>query len=509
VLGERFAVEALGELLGDPVTVRDWLETLADREVLERPDGERTSGAPEFLFRHALLRESAYAQLDPADCARHHAAAAAWLERRPAPDPIAVAEHWERAGDAPRSVSWLATAAEAAWDAFDLETGRRVIARGYALGATGVDRGRLRLVERWSTESAVRAFECASEAASSLPEGSDRWVQAVGQAFFAGVEIGRPEARDHLASLLRYVEQPIARTPRVAYALYAAASGTILVGQTQVTDRLVHAFDDPGTGADADPFFEIFRIHAALLGKRFSRFTLEGVASNIRILPALAEAARTPRGRYQAYYALGYTFDMLGDWRGALSAYREALRYDTMFPGFTTCFIAHALAQLGDVAGALSVLSGHPPARGVQALYLEFFRGWVLYIGGRLKEAEAVATALTSALAPFPVLVALGDNVKTAAALDRNAPAQALEHAEHGLPLPGITPDIWFGLSLHRVRALSQLGRDAEARVVLREARDRLFALRDTIEDPTYRARYVDAFPEARELVRLADEWFG
>ncbi len=64
------------------------------------------------------------------------------VARRPAPDPIAVAEHWERAGDAPRAVSWLATAAEAAWDASDLDTGRRMIARGYALGATGVDRGR-------------------------------------------------------------------------------------------------------------------------------------------------------------------------------------------------------------------------------------------------------------------------------------------------------------------------------------------------------------------------------
>jgi eukaryotic-like serine/threonine-protein kinase len=503
VLGERFAVEALLELVGDGASAREWLETLADREVLERPGGERTGGAPEFLFRHALLRESAYAQLDPGDRTGHHASAAAWLERQSTPDPIAIAEHWERGGDNQRAVTWLATAAEAAWDAFDWQGGRKLLARAAALGGTSIDRGRLLLVEHWCTKDAARAFECAAEAVELLPEGTNRWVQAVGQAFFVGVEIGRPEALQHLMKLLQYVERPIERDPRVAYALYVATAATTYGGHLDVARRLAGAFGEGDSGGE-DPLFDILRMNAIVFEKIYSNQTLEGVVPATRLLPALAQTMRTRRGRYQAHFALASAWALLAAWPEAIASYSAALDDDTMTPGFTASTLARVLARTGEVDRALSLLSQYAGGRGFQGLQVEVIRAWVLHFAGRLQEADERAHAIADKVAALQPFAAACDLVKSSAALERGESERSLELAEEGLSRPGVIADVWAGLNLCRVRALLALGRDEDAIAVLRVARDHFFALRDTIEDPLHRARYIEAFPEARELVRLA-----
>lgn len=61
------------------------LEALVERELLVRRPGSRFPGEEELAFRHALLREGAYAMLTEEDRALGHRLAGEWLEARDEP----------------------------------------------------------------------------------------------------------------------------------------------------------------------------------------------------------------------------------------------------------------------------------------------------------------------------------------------------------------------------------------------------------------------------------------
>jgi class 3 adenylate cyclase/tetratricopeptide (TPR) repeat protein len=90
VLGLRVTVSgliAVGQATGhgDPEVVREAVETLVDRRLLEpvaHEGGTGNGGADDrsFRFGHTLVRDVAYAGLAKAERARRHAAAAAWFQ---------------------------------------------------------------------------------------------------------------------------------------------------------------------------------------------------------------------------------------------------------------------------------------------------------------------------------------------------------------------------------------------------------------------------------------------
>jgi class 3 adenylate cyclase/tetratricopeptide (TPR) repeat protein len=99
VLGQRFSLELLRRLLGDP----DYDCKALLTENLVRPMGE------EFLFAHALIWESTYLSLVGDDKRRWHASAADWFA---AADPALAAEHLDRAGDPRAAAAYLSAARE-------------------------------------------------------------------------------------------------------------------------------------------------------------------------------------------------------------------------------------------------------------------------------------------------------------------------------------------------------------------------------------------------------------
>ncbi|HEX8113427.1 MAG TPA: AAA family ATPase, partial [Kofleriaceae bacterium] len=110
--------------------VGELLATLVEQEVLiERRDG-RFPGERELAFRHALLRESAYATLTAEDRRLAHRLAGEWLEQRGEGDPMVLAGHFERGGQSARAAEFYLRAAEQALHVRDPEG---VIARA-ALG---------------------------------------------------------------------------------------------------------------------------------------------------------------------------------------------------------------------------------------------------------------------------------------------------------------------------------------------------------------------------------------
>jgi predicted ATPase len=94
VFGEVFWVEGAAALLGGAEhapRARERLRELVAREVVVRRDGGRFPQQEEFAFRHALLREGAYAMLTSEDRALGHRLAAEWLEQQGEPDMLAHA----------------------------------------------------------------------------------------------------------------------------------------------------------------------------------------------------------------------------------------------------------------------------------------------------------------------------------------------------------------------------------------------------------------------------------
>ncbi|MDH5673185.1 MAG: AAA family ATPase [Myxococcales bacterium] len=183
VLGDRFWVGALAEILGWPaIEVQMTLEPLADAELIERRGGSRFEGEVEYDFAHALVREASQATLQASDSPALHLGAARWLRAHGEPDASVLAEHF-RLGDLNAEASiWYGRAAEQALLANDLEGVLRHADSALGCGADGAYAGRMASLKgeacNWKGEH-ERAFGCVEQAMSLLRPGSDHWAEAL------------------------------------------------------------------------------------------------------------------------------------------------------------------------------------------------------------------------------------------------------------------------------------------------------------------------------------------
>jgi hypothetical protein len=156
VFGEVFWTGAVAALLGttNPADLGAWLEDLARRELVSFAPSRRYPGEREYVFRHGLVREAAYAMLTEADRTTGHRLAGDWLERMGENDALMMADHFEKGGEPRRAVPWLVQAAQAGMSAVGRVALKEAIAhlrKGLALTAqlpVSVERDRLELSVR-------------------------------------------------------------------------------------------------------------------------------------------------------------------------------------------------------------------------------------------------------------------------------------------------------------------------------------------------------------------------
>jgi hypothetical protein len=180
IFGERFSRDGIDALVGAAADVDEALQELLAEELVSK---STEAGEGRFSFRHALVREAAYALLTDDDRARGHAAAASFLERAGSHDPLLLAEHHERGGDVGRAARWLRRAAELAVEGNDMVS---AIAHARRAERWTTDRsalGALALVvaeaETWLGRR-QEARDAGSRASELLSEGSSEWLQAAG-----------------------------------------------------------------------------------------------------------------------------------------------------------------------------------------------------------------------------------------------------------------------------------------------------------------------------------------
>jgi tetratricopeptide (TPR) repeat protein len=176
VFGESFTRDGAAALVGEPLAreIDDILERLVDAEIIVR------RAEAELAFRHALVREAAYAMLTDEDRRLGHGLAAAWLTAHGEDDALLLAQHHDRAGDTASAIGSYARAARQAFEKNDFDAALVRAQRAIDLGAAEVVLGEAHAVRgkalaalgRWvEAETALAAaLECPSPAAERRME---------------------------------------------------------------------------------------------------------------------------------------------------------------------------------------------------------------------------------------------------------------------------------------------------------------------------------------------------
>lgn len=161
ILGQRFGLEALTSLLGDPDYRPDALLT----QRIVRPEGNR------YLFNHALLRDAIYASLLTSQRHELHRQAADWYRQR---DPLLTARHLDLA-QAPDAAEAYLTASQDAVHRFDFPQALWLAVRGGNISHDPALTARLQIqqgdlqLQSGAISEANHAFEAAHQAACDNP----------------------------------------------------------------------------------------------------------------------------------------------------------------------------------------------------------------------------------------------------------------------------------------------------------------------------------------------------
>ncbi|MEP7124884.1 MAG: protein kinase [Byssovorax sp.] len=525
VFGERFSKAGLAALLGGERhadEAGDWLTTLASRELVGAASIAPGSADPQYAFRHAIVREAAYATLTEEDRVLGHRLAGEWLERTGYADAATMAEHFLRGAEPGRAIRWYVRAAEQALEANDLAAAIERARRGAECGAAGALLGDLRLIEAeasvWRGDLAL-AEERAVEASRLLTEGSIAWYRAIRQVSIAAGKLGafaRVEAWAKTATAATPV--PGAEGARVA-CLSFCATDLVFAGRTGAADGLIaelaQAMGDPS------PFAP--HVIAALEQLRGVRAAYAGdiAASVAGFAAALAafERAGDRRDACAVRANLGVAYIELGDYAGAEEMLRAAAAVaDRM--GLTDVGLS-ALQNLGHV---LAYRSQFPEARRVELRALEGFRALgdprmegvarmylaeIAYFSGDLDVAEQEGRAAVGVLEVAPPLRASALALLARALLGLRRVDEALTLAREATRILEALGGVEEGESLVRLvhaEALAASGDHVASAAALAGARKRLLARADRISDSTWRSRFLEGVRDNARTLSLTNQ---
>lgn len=186
VFGEYFTAAGVGSLLPHRSDIDQAIEHLVDEEIF------RAAGDG-FAFRHALVREAAYALLTEEDRRAAHALAGEHLERLGDGEPAVIAKHFELGARKHDAATWYARAAEHALVRNDLAATLDYAAHAQRGTLDTTQLGALDLmiaeVQMWRSDLPA-AREAGLRALSRLPEGSVNWLIAAGLLITTSGQLG-------------------------------------------------------------------------------------------------------------------------------------------------------------------------------------------------------------------------------------------------------------------------------------------------------------------------------
>ena len=504
--------------------VGEWLASLVEQEVLLVKPGSRFAGERELTFRHALLREGAYATLTDEDKRLGHRLAGQWLEQHGEADPMTMAGHFEKGGEGAQAASYYLRASEQAFHILDLHA---TMARaGLGLGCSPPQELRIALLGMRCDASGQGlhlssvVMPDAEELMRSAPPGSVPWAKAINVYIEGMMVAGRIGDLVATIALLGEVNPAPEAVGRMALAFLSGIS--VLDGLGRVPE---------GTAAEARFF--------AVIEPTGDRDPLASFWWNLTIGMRGSYAHDDPWQALQHSDAIQAIFDVIGGELIFLNIH--------LFRGLN-------LWYLGAFAAAARALGGIPSADeslGLASSMRRFGLSWLLADRGALGEARALATRLSEYghAHHFPleegrgrwVLAEVLRRMGELEAAEREIPAALemtvpLEHtgvlgtlsalrlaqgrAEEALAVAeqAVSRCTTMGgcgmfrgafVRLVHAEALHATGAHDAARHAIATAREHLFTIAGRIADPAYRKSFLDNVPENSRTIALARAWLG
>lgn len=516
VYGERCWSRAVAALLDSRLDTTGWLDALADRELLVRSSESRFAGEQEFVFRHALLRDAAYAMLTDEDRKNAHRHAGAWLEAEGEKDGTVLADHFERAGDPLRAVPWICRAAEAALSSGDLPGAVELARRGEGLGAADEARGRLLAIEAFANVFRSQpSISIMREAIGLLPEGSTLWWAAVSGALLEAAISGGSEQAAEFIRLVLVTKSSDELTGPYGMAIGTVVAVLVTIGHAEMASSILAPFE--GMQADdprCDPVFVAFvdgaRCQYALSNLQDGAWPIERA---IQLAEKSADVMASCGAITGESYALFYEA-VAKSHCGLLTSAESAAKRSTLLAKQTGLELIQRYASLWDAFA--QIRRGRIDDAVIQ---LEALRGQLTPLVEQLRQIfladaylrqGAAARALTEARAasagPSPRYVAMAVSVLARVHLALGEPEECLRIVEvPNSPFLSFTAD----LSASKAVALRALGRDAEARAALATARQIVLEAAQGIQDPETRHAFLFNVDECARALALSREWFG
>jgi tetratricopeptide (TPR) repeat protein len=513
VFGRTFwwgGVEALARV---PAGV-ERLEELVRAEIVAARPTSKLFGESELAFRHALVREAAYAMLTDEDRKLGHKLAAEWLERAGETDPMTLAEHHERGGQGASAAAWYQRAAAEALSGNDYAGALARARRGMACGPSEEVRPRLELslaeAHRARGENAL-AYAHARAAMAGLEPGKPAWCAAALEAGSSAGNLGDLAAVQELAELLhpKNARGPLSQEALVAGA-NVAAERLVTTADPEMLNAIVAATGPDDKAAQA-------HVHHALAAAAYLNGELVEYLDGMKTAMEAFARIGDMRSHARAMVNFGAGWTLLGEWERAEATCREALAIaDPLGLGFVSALarnnIGLPLVRLGRIDEGLRHLELSAEAFRTQQ-HTRLLAGtyeimaMALLAKGDLATAEVQAkVAVDLATLPGTLLRPLA--VLAMVRLERGDAAGALvaaeaANAQRGADARGLNDAI---LRLAYGEALAANGQAEAARVILALGRDGLLARAAKISDAERRQTFLTRIPEHARLLRLAAE---
>lgn len=183
IFGQSFTRSGVDALLGtevSPEQVSHGLDNLVAQEIIEARRGDGSVEARAYAFRHALVRDAAYARCTEADRLLGHRLAARWLES--SEPPTVIAEHYAQSDKPELACPYWLQAADQALQCYDVQSARSFVQRVRAFNPTGELLAKSLSIEAVANVWAWRWNEALTLAEQVLPHvatGSTPWCHAL------------------------------------------------------------------------------------------------------------------------------------------------------------------------------------------------------------------------------------------------------------------------------------------------------------------------------------------
>jgi tetratricopeptide (TPR) repeat protein len=518
VFGQTFWKGSAAALLGGQARVAEWLRELTEQELVSKRSAGRFPEEEEFAFRHALLRDGAYAMLTDDDKKLGHVLAGDWLERMGERDAMTLAEHFERGGARARALPWYPRAAEQALEGNDLEGALARAERGIACGAAGKDLGLLRGLQaearNWRGENA-EALARATEAMTLLPKGEAPWFSAAREAIITAHKVG---SRDQVVAIVGAVGQESGGAEaRAARGMALAWGATMLLyaGKYPEAEEILKQLrEDELVTANSEP-----RLHAVVYrAQAIWAFYRGNPEAGQWLETALTgfEQAGDLRNASITRADLGFVFLEFGAYAKAERLFRQSL-IEAERMGLLTSVaqvkqnLGLALLGLGKLEEAALVESeavkalhaqGQKRVGGLAQTYL----ARILLRQGLYAEGEAAARQAVTLLDAAPGSRAMALAVLAQALLGQGKKTEGVERAREAKELLRTLGALEEGESLVRLTFAEALAAvdDPGASAAIAEAKDALLVRASKIHDPALRTSFLESVDENATTLALA-----